>query len=35
MDQGQATAWPAAHVLAARAHGLKTGRALSSAREMV
>jgi hypothetical protein len=35
MDQGQATAWPAAHVLAARVHGLKIGRALSSARETV
>jgi hypothetical protein len=35
MDQGQATAWPAAHVPAGRIHGLKIGRALSSARETV
>ena len=35
MHQPQPAEWPAAHVLAARVHGLKIGRALSSARETV
>ena len=32
---GQPIAWPASHLLAARVHGLKIGRALSSTRETV
>ena len=33
--QTQPAAWPAAYLLAARIHGLKIGRALSSTRESV